>query len=65
MNVTVKEYLIKKEHVAEIANGKKGAYRISLEKGKYLEDKLFFGNQDSPHMVPAAFRKFYKEAWGN
>jgi hypothetical protein len=65
VNTTIKDYLITKEHVLKIANGKTGAYRIYLTDGKYLENNLYYENQSSPHMVPAAFRKFASDAWSN
>lgn len=63
-NASEKDYLISKEQILQIANGKEGAYRLSLLRS-YVEGDINYSYQNYQTYIPKPFRSFYKNVWGN
>lgn len=63
-NASQKNYIISKEQILKIANGKEGAYRLHLLR-YYVDGDINYGYQNFQTYIPKPFREFYKTAWGN
>ncbi len=58
-----KDYIISKEQILQMANGKKGAYRLHLLK-TYIDGNIDYYKNDQ-NSIPKPFKNFYSNVWGN
>jgi hypothetical protein len=62
-NKSEKDYIITKEQIKKIANGKEGGYRLHLLR-TYIDGDINYSYQDYQTYIPKPFREFYKKVWG-
>lgn len=62
-NKSRKNYLINKNQILKIANGKEAYYKIWFLGNKFSEGEISYQFQDYQSFVPYSFRQFYSKAW--
>lgn len=62
-NKSRKNYVIHKNQILKIANGKEAYYKIWFLKNTFSEGEISYQFQEYQSFVPYSFRQFYTKAW--
>jgi hypothetical protein len=62
-NKSSKAYIINKDQILKIANGKETAYRVWFLRDKIADGEVSYQYQDYQSYVPHSFRRFHSQVW--
>lgn len=62
-NKSRKSYIVHKDQILKIANGKEAYYRINFLKNRSAEGEISYQYKEYQSYVPYSFRKFHSQVW--